>query len=82
MKTIMYLVNSSIFTFQKTRMNINNINITLIPSACSKVKTQESDYNSAYGGRFVIPKIVKHNKRVDPVDCFAIHSLPQGNILV
>jgi hypothetical protein len=28
-------------------MNINNINITLIPSACSKAKMRESEYNPA-----------------------------------
>jgi hypothetical protein len=26
-------------------MKINKINITLIPSACSKMKTRENDYN-------------------------------------
>jgi hypothetical protein len=28
-------------------MNIDSIDITLIPLACSKVETRESDYNSA-----------------------------------
>jgi hypothetical protein len=37
-------VDSFIFAFYKTRMNINRIHITLIPSACSKVRTRESDY--------------------------------------
>jgi hypothetical protein len=31
----------------KTYMNINNINITLIPSACSKARMRESEYNPA-----------------------------------
>jgi hypothetical protein len=31
--------------FHKTYMNINNINITLIPSACSKAGMRESEYN-------------------------------------
>jgi hypothetical protein len=33
--------------FHKTEMNINNVNITLIPSACSKVWMRESEYNPA-----------------------------------
>jgi hypothetical protein len=28
-------------------MNINKINVTLIPSACSKVEMRETDYNPA-----------------------------------
>jgi hypothetical protein len=33
--------------FIKTEMNVNNVNVTLIPSACSKVWMQESEYNPA-----------------------------------
>jgi hypothetical protein len=43
----LYLVNPFIFAFCKTCININIIHITLIPSACSKVKTREGDYSSA-----------------------------------
>jgi hypothetical protein len=31
--------------FIETYMNINNVNTTLIPSACSKVRMRESKYN-------------------------------------
>jgi hypothetical protein len=34
-------------------MNIDSINITLIHSAYSKVKTRESDYNSALSGTII-----------------------------
>jgi hypothetical protein len=32
---------------KKTYMNINGVNITLIPSACSKARMRESEYNPA-----------------------------------
>jgi hypothetical protein len=35
------------FASNKTCMNINRFYITLIPSACSKAKMRESDYNPA-----------------------------------
>jgi hypothetical protein len=31
--------------FIKTYININNVKITLIPSACSKARMRESKYN-------------------------------------
>jgi hypothetical protein len=43
----LHLINSFIFAFYEVRMNTNKISITLVPSACSKARMRESDYNSA-----------------------------------
>jgi hypothetical protein len=56
----LHLVNSSIFAFHKTYMNINEIHTTLIHSACSKVETWESDYNSAWTVRGYCSSIYRH----------------------
>jgi hypothetical protein len=44
----------------KTCIHINRINITSIPSACSKVKTRESDYNLAWTVRGYCSSIYRH----------------------
>jgi hypothetical protein len=44
-------------------MNINRIHITLIPSACSKVKMRESDYNSAWTVRCYCSSIYRHETK-------------------
>jgi hypothetical protein len=36
-----------ILIFHKIEKNVNNVNITLIPSACSKAWMRESEYNPA-----------------------------------
>jgi hypothetical protein len=41
--------------------------------------TNLEDEISVKGVGFVIPKIVKHNIRVDPLDCFAIQSSFHGD---
>jgi hypothetical protein len=49
--------------FIKTEMNVNNVNVTLIPSACSKVWMQESEYNPAWTVRGYYSSIYKHGTR-------------------
>jgi hypothetical protein len=41
----LHIINPFIFVFFKLCTNIDIIHIKLIPSACSKVKARESDYN-------------------------------------
>jgi hypothetical protein len=51
MKIIIIIYQRLIYFYlHQTRININNIHITKVPSVCQKVKEQEwrkSDYNSA-----------------------------------
>jgi hypothetical protein len=48
------------FVFHKTYMNIDNVNVTLIPSAGLKARMQESEYNPAQTVRGYCSPIYKH----------------------
>jgi hypothetical protein len=41
-------------------MNINNVNIALIPSTCSKARMRESEYNPALTVRCYCSSIYRH----------------------
>ena len=46
-------------------MNINRINVTLIPLDCSKVRMQESDYNPALIVQCYCSSIYRHGTQLE-----------------